>query len=102
MAPGIQEVVMKCPFCKEGDIKVIHSPSSVRFKKGTYGGGRPGVIRSSEHTEVKNSCSFCGKGIKDLKRAIDSGIVKELSHEERLKRLQASGLPMKIVSKRER
>jgi predicted RNA-binding Zn-ribbon protein involved in translation (DUF1610 family) len=91
-----ENLMMKCPFCGKGDIEVLHIPSSVRFKKGPYGGSRGGAIRSQESTLVRTDCPVCGKTKREIERALREGVTKEVSREERLKRLLDSGLPTKI------
>jgi len=95
-----QRISLKCPFCNKGEIEADYIPPSVRFKKGTWGGSKPGVIRSEETLFLRiDKCPSCGKSDKEILKARERG--KQVSHEERLKRLQASGLPTKIVNKRE-
>lgn len=101
---AIQNLILKCPFCGKGDIEVLYVPSSVRFKKGTYGGSKKGVIRSQEKTMVQtNKCPNCGKSDKEIQKKTDGTEEKNITKEEHLKRLErlkAMGLPTKIVSKR--
>lgn len=93
-------LTFKCPFCKISEIRADYYPSTVRYKKGTYGGGKPGVYKSGDNLIIRmDKCPKCGKSEKEIKKAYEKG--KELSHAERLRRLQASGLPTKIVSERE-
>jgi predicted RNA-binding Zn-ribbon protein involved in translation (DUF1610 family) len=98
--PGVKMVKenlqMKCPFCGKGDIEVLFVPSSVRFKKGPYGGSRGGAIRSQEATLVQTDCPTCGKTKQEIEKALRDGVTKEVSKEERLKRLMDSGLPTRI------
>jgi len=94
-----QYVSLKCPFCNKGDIELIYFPSTVKFVKGPWGGSKPEGKLSSDSTIVKTEkCPSCGKTDKEIKKALDKG--KTVSHEERLRRLRESGLPMMIVNKR--
>ena len=52
-----------------------------------------------EKVEVHNKCPECGKSKKELKEVIAKGEGKQLSHEERLKRLRGAGLPTRIESR---
>ena len=93
---------MKCPFCSKGDINIIHIPVSLSFKKGPYGGGKAGITSTAEKTRVEEEkCSNCGKLRKEIEKALETGITKELSHEDRLKRLKDSGLPLILEGKRQ-
>lgn len=92
-----EETQMKCPFCNIGEIIVIHVPVFLKFKKGTYGGGKSGVSRTAEQNIVKEEkCPNCGKSKKDIEKALETGVTKEASHEERLKRLRDAGLPSRV------
>ncbi len=97
-----KEIVIKCPFCKIGDIKIIHIPKSVRFKKGSWGGSKPGIISTEEKVMiVDKECQNCRKTSKEIEKALKTGNVKEITHEEFLKRLKNSGLPTLIESKKQ-
>jgi len=93
----VEERLIICPFCKQLTIKVLHQPFVARkgLTKSRFGAGGP--VYTKEKTEVFSGCSSCGKSLKEVKDALgDEG--KGKPHEERLKRLRASGLPTKIVS----
>jgi hypothetical protein len=89
---GLAERTEKCPFCKRADIHYIYNPSSVRFKKGTYGGSKKGIIRTQESIKViDDKCPNCGKTASEIEKNLKGEI--EVPHEERIKRLQGAGLP---------
>ena len=93
----IQELKIKCPFCNKGEINVIYSPIFLKFKKGTYGGGKSGISRTAEKYDVQDKkCPYCGRSAKDIENALKKGTTKEASHEERLKRIRDAGLPTRI------
>ncbi len=95
MSSRVQEIKIKCPFCKVGELTISYVPGSVRFKKGSWGGSRPGVIRSQEHSSIQEEkCPNCGKSKKEIQMKLDGE--GEVSHEERLKRLRDSGLPTRV------
>jgi len=48
--------------------------------------------------EVLEDCPKCGKKAKEIQRAYETGITKELTHEERLERLRKAGLPTRITT----
>jgi len=95
-----EEKLTNCPFCKKLTIKIIHQPFVARkgLTRSRLGSGGP--IYTREKSDVMSGCEACGKSLKEVEEVLnDEG--KGKSHEERLKRLQESGLPTKIVSKRE-
>ena len=95
-----QEIGMKCPFCNIGNITIIHIPSSIGFRKGPYGGGRAGIVRSTEKTIiVDEKCQSCGKTNKEISKALETGNIKQLTHEDTLKRFKDSGLPLVFESR---
>lgn len=90
-----QRIKFKCPFCKKADIEADYLPPSVRFKKGSWGGSKPGAITSEgSFTILVNKCPNCGKTDKEIKKAYERGI--EMSREERIKKIKESGLPTQI------
>lgn len=94
-----RRINFKCPFCRKGDIVADYFSSEVRLNKGTWGGSKPGIIRSAENLYVlSEKCPVCGKSSKEIKSAYENGVEK--SHQERLERIQATGMPTKIVSYR--
>ncbi len=95
MSSKFREIMIKCPFCKTGDITIDYIPSSVRLTKGPWGGSKPGIIRSSEKSSIREEkCPNCGKTKKEIQVKLDGKV--EASHEERLKRIRDSGLPSRI------
>jgi len=97
MASRVREIKQKCPFCNIGEITISYVPSSVRFKKGSWGGSRPGAIRSQEHSSIQeDKCPNCGKTKREIQAKLDGEMV--VSTEERIKRLRDSGLPTQIES----
>lgn len=95
--PEIENKTVKCPFCQKGDIEV--TITSDWYSEGrAHAAGRSAMIPQyhPEKIEVHNKCSECGKSKRELKEAIAKGTTKQLSHEERLKRLKEAGLPSVI------
>ena len=92
--------VIRCPFCNKMTIKAFHKPSHLEPKTTHISAGsKTTYYRVPESYEVLSGCSACGKSQKEVQKAFDTGITKELSHEERLKRLKESGLPLKITTR---
>ncbi len=92
-----------CPFCKKGRVKVYFREGYTHAKASSISAGKKYTKQKVDDKieEVGSDCPVCGKSAKEIKKAFETGITKEISHEERLKRLMKSGLPTKIVSKRD-
>ena len=90
-----------CPFCKKGKVKVYFKEGYIQAKASSISAGKKYSKYQVDEKieEVGGDCPECGKSGKEIKKAFETGITKELSHDERLKRLQASGLPTKIINK---
>jgi len=94
--------VLKCPFCKRGEIETVYFPSVLHKRKGTWGGYKPTFKRSADDMIVTSAkCPNCGKSGKEIQKSLKKESIREVSHDERLKRLQEAGLPTKIVSKKD-
>lgn len=96
----VEEMIISCPFCKEQTVKVLHQPFVVTksLSKSRFGAGGPRY--SKEKTDVLSGCEKCGKTLKDIEDVLNDDKPKR-SHEERLARLKAAGLPMMIENKRD-
>ena len=92
---NMPETLTNCPFCHKLTIKILHIPFvSNTFKSRSRAGGR--VTRyQKEKYNVLSGCDLCGKSKKEIERALN-GPVKEISHEERIRRLKEAGLPIKL------
>ena len=86
---------MKCPFCKEGDIKVLHikaSYSETRARAASNTKTIPVYHKAKE--EALSDCSKCGKTQKEMNRIFREG--KQVSCKDAVKRAEESGLPTKF------
>lgn len=53
--------------------------------------------RTTEQYNVRDvNCPKCGKKAKEIEKALKKGKTKDVSHEDRLKRLKEAGLPTRI------
>lgn len=96
-----EKVVLDCPFCGKSKVVAWHKEDFRQAKTSRISAGAKTTYHKvPESYEILNGCSACGKSEKEILRAFETGITKELSHEERLKRLREAGLPTKIVSKK--
>ncbi|MFH1825138.1 MAG: hypothetical protein ABH873_07960 [Candidatus Firestonebacteria bacterium] len=91
----MQYLTLECPFCKKGKIEIIYFPPTVKFVKGSWGGGKSEGKMSSDSTIIKTEkCPDCGASKKDIKKALNHG--KQIPHEEKLKRAKEGGMPTSI------
>ena len=95
--PNFESKTIKCPFCKMGDIDICITSEFMSAHSSHAAGRRSKIpIYHPEKIEVFSKCPNCDKSKKEIKESIERGATKEVSHEERLKRLKDSGLPTKI------
>ncbi len=88
---------IECPFCKHGKIDIRITPEYYSYAVSRISAGSKRIpIFHPEKIEVFSKCSNCGKTRREIKEALESGSIKQLSHKERLKRLKEAGLPTKI------
>jgi hypothetical protein len=96
-----QKLAMACPFCKAETIQTMQFPA-MKVSKICRGGGvnKMASYNRGARIEIVSGCSACGKTLKEVREAFESGYTRNVSHAERLKRLQEAGLPTTIVSER--
>ena len=90
-----------CPFCGKAKIRATFIPGYMSWNTSRIAAGakRTRYFHDPKIT-VRGKCPECGKSSEEIKEALESG-GKIKTHEERLKRLQESGLPTKIVAKKQ-
>lgn len=94
-----QNETINCPFCNKGKIDITIIPEHYSYHSArAFGKVKKIPVVHPEHIEIHFKCPKCGKSKKELKEVIEKGTIKQLSHEERLKRLRESGLPTQIES----
>lgn len=89
----------KCPFCSELTIKALHKPIHLEPKVSHISAGSKNDHRALESHETLSGYSACGKSRKEVQKMFDTGMTKELGHEERLKRLRNAGLALRTAAK---
>jgi len=95
MVSGQAEI--ECPFCGKMGVKAFHKPTHLEPKVSHISAGsRTTYHRVPESYDVVSGCPACGKSKEEIERIFETGVVRELSHEERLKRLRDAGLPTVI------
>lgn len=96
-----QKLAMACPFCKAETIQTMQFPA-MKVSKICRGGGvnKMASYNRGERIEIVGGCSACGKTLKEVKQAFETGVTDQRSHAERLKHLQEAGLPTRIVTER--
>lgn len=94
-------MVIECPFCKKLGVKAYRKPSCLEDKTSRISAGaKTKYYRVPETYMVMSGCPHCGKSQKEMRRARETGMTREVTHEERLRRPKEGGLPTRIVTKR--
>ena len=90
---------IKCPFCDEGEIKVVHTlPQKTDNITTTVGGRRfKSFSLTKEHYTVLEDCPHCGASKKKIEKALNSGEdYNRPSHKDILERMKKAGLPTRV------
>jgi hypothetical protein len=88
-----------CPYCKKVKIGVTYIPGYKSWTKSSIAAGsKLTAYYHDPKYKVESKCPSCGKSAKEIKEALENGGKPPKTLEERLKRLQACGLPMKFGS----
>ncbi len=91
-----------CPYCKNAKIAVTFIPGYRTWSKSSIASGsKLTPFYHDEKYKVEMKCPSCGKSAKEIKEAMENGGKPPKTHEERIKRLQECGLPLKFGSKKE-
>jgi len=91
------EVTLECPFCKEGEVRVFHKEGYLQGRTSRIStGAKTKFYKIPDNYEVLGDCPNCGKYKKEIKKALDTGITKELTHEEWLERLRKAGTTTRV------
>jgi len=99
--PTIESKTETCPFCNKGKIDVIYTSEHMTVHSTFSAGGRKKMMPNyhPEKYDVSSKCPVCGASKNEIKKALERGTTKEISHEERIRRLKEAGLPTKIETK---
>lgn len=98
----VSRVEIECPFCGKTGVKALFKPSYLEHKTSRISeGAKTQYYRVPDSYEVMGGCPHCGKSEEDVKRAFETGMTREVTHQERLERLRKAGLPTRIVGTRE-
>ena len=91
--------LVKCPFCGFEGVKAFVKPSYLGGKTSRISAGaKTTLFRVPGSCEYMGSCPKCGKTSKEMQEATDTGQVKKLTHEERVARLKAAGIPVNLTT----
>lgn len=88
------ETLTTCPFCKKLTVKVLHIPFVANTYTSKCRAGGKKLVYQREKFNVLSGCEACGKTQKEVQDELDGK--REIPHEERIRRLQQSGLPTRI------
>jgi hypothetical protein len=89
-------MTVKCPFCKEGEIKISRTPDVYTSQTIRVGSNRKTIPKlvSGKSEVISDKCPICNKPKAELQKAISEGI--KPSAAEMAKRAQNSGLPTRF------
>jgi hypothetical protein len=87
-------ITIKCPFCKEGDIKISHRERQIITKKSTCRAGGKNMSIQHAKDEVLSDCQKCSKTIKEISKRLKEG--KQVSCKDAAKRMEEAGLPTRF------
>lgn len=94
------EMELTCPICDEGKIRVFHKEGYIQARTSRISAGaKTKFYKQPDYYEVLEDCPNCGRSKKEIEKTFKTGKFKEISHKERLKRIQEAGLPTVIESK---
>ena len=100
-ASSIKMETVKCPLCQLGEIAVTTRPEYYSYKTARAIHQIKRIpVHHPEQVKIESSCPNCKASKSDIKDALDSGSGKKVSHEDLLKRLKESGLPLILESKK--
>lgn len=92
---------VQCPFCKKVGVRAFHKPSYLEHRTSRISAGsKTKYYRVPESYEIMSGCPRCGKSLRDIQRAFDSSMTRNVTHEEGLKRFRDCGLPTRIMRDR--
>lgn len=84
-----------CPFCGKSKISIIIIPGFYSYNTSFAIHQKKRIpVYHPEKIEINSHCPQCGTSKKNIKEAL--GKAKEISHEERLRRIKEAGLPTKL------
>lgn len=88
------ETLLECPFCHKGKVRVFHKEGYLQPRVSRISAGaKVRYYRVPDTYRVLEDCPECGRKRKDIQRAFETGVSKEVSHEGRLRRLKEAGVP---------
>lgn len=91
------ETEIECPFCGKGKIRMFHQEGYMQARKSSISNKSSfSYHRVGDSYIVQNGCSECGKSVKEVQKALDTGITKKIPHKERLKKMKDQGMPTRI------
>ena len=97
----VKTEIVKCPLCNLGGITVTTRSEYYNYKAArAFGKVKMIPLYHPEQTKVENTCPKCKANKSYIKEALEKGNNKTMSHEERLKRIKDSGLPLVLEGKR--
>ena len=94
-----ENVLSECPFCRDMGAKAFHKPSYLEHKTSRLSeANKTTYYWVPGSYDVVSGCPHCGKSAKETERVFETGVTKELIHEDGLRRLREAGLPTRAGS----
>jgi endogenous inhibitor of DNA gyrase (YacG/DUF329 family) len=91
------ETILECPFCQKGKVRVFHKGGYLQPKVSRISAGaKVKYYRMPDTYQVLEDCPECGKSMKEIQKAFETGETEQISHDERLKRIKEAGLPTRV------
>jgi rubredoxin len=91
------EVELECPFCGKSKIRVYHKEGLLQAKTSRIAAGAKQTFhKRPDEYHVQQDCPECGKTKKEIEKAFETGITKQETHEDKIKRFRKSGIPMRV------
>jgi rubredoxin len=88
---------IQCPFCNKTFIDIIITPEYYSYTTSRISAKSKKIPSyHPERIEIHSKCPNCGASKAEIKEAFERGQTKQVTHEDRLKRMHEAGLPTRI------
>ena len=91
-----EQMIVKCPFCKEGDIKINYTPKTTIMRKSSCSAktAYSPFVKDSKTEVLSEKCPVCDKSKQEIQKALTHGI--QPSKEDIIRRAKEAGLPLRF------
>ena len=91
-----EKIIIKCPFCNDGDIEVLHTPRQSQDMV-TRAAGRTkrySVMKNEKNQVLSKECPVCKKSKSELQKRLSGN--ESATTSDAARRAKESGLPLKF------